>query len=95
MRKKDRIVRKYGKIDDNHTSIVKALRKCGCSVQSLASVGGGCGDILCGYRKRNFLIEIKTATGKLTPDETDFHATWRGQIAVARTFEEAWEVVND
>ena len=49
-------VRKYAKIDDNQPEIVKALREIGCSVQSLASVGGGCADLLVGYQGINVTI---------------------------------------
>ena len=94
MRKKDRIVRKYGKIDDNHTSIVKALRQCGVSVESLAPIGGGKPDLLCGYHGKNYLLEVKYAGGELTPDQKKFFSTWRGQVNKVETFEEAWAVVN-
>lgn len=59
-----------GKVDANQAGIVKALRKIpGVSVQV------GMNDILVGYKKRNFWIEIKeprhvsTVTGQVRPSE--------------------------
>ena len=39
-------MRRAARIDDNQIAIVKALRKAGCSVLSLAAVGNGCPDLL-------------------------------------------------
>ena len=44
------------KIDANQNEIVDALRKAGCSVQILSSVGKGCPDILVGRGGRNYLL---------------------------------------
>jgi len=92
-------MKKYGKIDVNQPEIVKALRKIGCSVKSLASVGHGCPDILVGYRKLNFLIEIKDgdkppSQQKLTPDEQEFHDGWNGQIEVANSVQQSLDIVT-
>ncbi|HJP47915.1 hypothetical protein [Acinetobacter venetianus] len=46
-------MRRAAKIDANQTEIVKALRKFGASVQSLASTGKGCPDLLVGFRGMN------------------------------------------
>ena len=71
------------KIDANQVEIVKALRKAGATVQSLASVGKGVPDLLVGYANKTALIEVKDgakvkSAQKLTPDQLNWHANWRG-----------------
>ena len=88
-------MRRAAKVDRNQAEIVKALRKVGVSVQHLHSLGRGCPDILCGYRGRNFLFELKAGKGKLTPDELTWATGWRGQIATVRTFDEALKIILD
>jgi hypothetical protein len=87
------------KIDANQNEIVAALRKIGCSVQILSSVGKGCPDILVGFRGENFLIEIKDGNKppsgqKLTPDQVEWHVNWNGQVKVANSVEQAIEIVT-
>ena len=67
-------MRRAAKIDANQTEIVKALRQVGASVQSLASTGKGCPDLLVGFRGVNWLLEIKDgqkvkSARKLTDDK--------------------------
>ena len=68
-------MRKHGKTDSNHPEIVAALRQCGAFVQSLASIGDGCPDLLAAYHGRLYLLEVKADKGKLTADE----AAWVGE----------------
>jgi len=80
--------------DHNQAEIVKGLRGYGVSVFILSNVGGGCPDILCGYRNKNYIIQIKRgdvppSQRKLTPDEAEFASRWNGQYDVAHTLEEA------
>src|ERR1700734_1671409 len=87
-------VRRRARIDDNQSAIVKALRQAGASVLSLSPMGGGCPDLLVGKNGLNLLLEIKDPTKKpsqrtLTPDEVEFHASWRGKISVVETADEA------
>lgn len=87
------------KVDANQKAIVAAIRKMGCSVQHLHSVGKGCPDILVGANKKNFLFEIKDgkktkSAKKLTPDEVAFHESWRGQVVVIESIEDAYEFIN-
>ena len=77
------------RVDANQPEIVAALRHAGCSVQHLHEIGRGCGDILVGYRGRNYCLEIKSAKGKLTPAEAEWHRDWQGHIAIIRTIREA------
>ena len=92
-------MRKHGKVDANHAEIVAALRRMGCSVISLAPIGGGCGDILVGRRGINLMFEIKDGSKppsecELTHDEKIFHAQWAGQISTVYSAREAIELVR-
>lgn len=91
--------RRAARIDGNHVDIVRTLRGAGASVQSLASQGQGCPDILCGFRGQNFLMEIKDSAKRLskrrlTVDESMWHQGWQGQIAVVMTPLEALQVIG-
>lgn len=102
-------MRRAARVDSNQAEIVKALRLSGVSTLLLHRVGQGCPDILagstrpcpnCGYGMNyNWLIELKDGSKKpsaqkLTPDEQAFHESWRGQVATARTIEEALRLVG-
>lgn len=87
------------RIDSNHRLIVRALRDVGVTVLSLADLGKGAPDIACGWRGQNWLFEIKDGSlppsrRKLTPDEEQFHATWRGQVAVIESVDEALKAIG-
>ena len=84
----------HGKRDGNQAEIVEALRKVGASVLDLADVGRGCPDLLVGYAGHDWLVEVKTPTGKLTADEVVFAQTWRGHICVVRSVEDALAVIG-
>jgi len=47
------------KVDGNHAEIVRALALADAMVQSIASVGAGCPDLLVGYKGRWVVMEIK------------------------------------
>lgn len=88
------MVRRAARVDDNQAALVGELRAMGVMVQHLHMVGHGCPDILCGYRGRNYLFEIKDgakqpSARKLTPQEKSWHRLWRGQVSVICTAEEA------
>lgn len=85
--------------DSNQAQIVEDIRSCGISVLNLADVGGGAGDILCGYRGVNYFFEVKNSKArkserKLRPGQVDFHQSWRGQIARIETADEALHVMG-
>jgi hypothetical protein len=82
------------RIDSNHHDIVEALRAIGATVQSLATIGKGCPDILVGYQGRNYAIEIKTLSGRLTQDEVEWISKWDGHVRVIRSAEEAVKIVR-
>ena len=86
------------RIDDNHTAIVKALRKCGAAVQSLAAVGNGCPDLLVWFRGYH-VMEIKDgqkrpSARELTPAQTKWHAAWPGDVAVVTSVDDALRVIG-
>lgn len=90
---------KYGRIDENQPEIVAALRKIGCSVEILSSVGGGCPDLLVGLDYKNYLMEVKPgfkppSERRLTAEEKKFHGTWRGQVNVVNNIHEAFKVIG-
>lgn len=92
-------MRRHAKTDANQTEIVAALRAIGCSVLSLAPLGNGAPDLLIGIFGRNYLLEVKDGAKPpsrraLTPLEKEFHNTWKGQVAIVETAEQAIEIVN-
>jgi len=82
------------RVDLTHAGIVAALRQVGASVQSLASIGHGCPDLLVGYRMRWFVLELKSPGGKLTPDEWDFIAAAQAEVHVVASVDEALEAIG-
>ena len=93
-------MRARGRVDANQRDIVAALRWAGASVQPLSSVGGGCPDILIGWRGRNIVAELKDgskepARRRLTADEAEWHRTWQGQVAVVESVGEALALLEE
>ena len=82
------------RVDSNHREIADALRAVGASVVSLAAIGRGVPDLLVGFRGVNYLLEIKTTKGKLTPDQTEFTALYRGAFVVVRSIGEAYDAIG-
>ena len=86
----------YGKaVDANQKEIVQALEQIGCDVLEL----GWPLDLLVGYRRRNWLLEIKDpdkvpSARVLTGEQVQFFNTWRGQRAKVETVDEAIVVVT-
>ena len=84
-----------GKTDANQLSIMRMLRDFGASVQDLSQIGRGCPDLMVGYRNRIFAFEVKSADGKLTPDEVKWRDAWRGNYYVIRDIETAMQILCD
>ena len=88
------------KSDANQSAVVAALRAVGCSVSSLHRVGDGVPDLLVGFRGVTLLLEVKDGTKRpsarrLTPDQREWHASWRGgTVAVVDGVEAALRVVR-
>ena len=91
--------RRASKVDDNHAAIVRALRDVGATVLSLAAVGGGCPDLVVGFRTTNYLIEVKDgakppSARKRTPAQAHFAETWRGSHSLVNSPREALQAIG-
>ena len=79
--------------DLNQSSIVTALREIGCQVEII----GRPLDLLVGYRKHCFLIEIKREGVRPRKDQQkqrDWIRDWPGQARICSTAEEAIQLVT-
>ena len=82
-------MRRAGRIDDNHTDNVRALRCVGCAVISVAGIGRGVPDLIVRspFSGRIHLLEVKDgrkppSRRTLTPDEARFHAEWPNSVTI-------------
>jgi hypothetical protein len=85
---------KAARIDDNQKQIVTYLRSKGVSVAVTSGMGKGFPDLVCGYKGKNILLEIKDgnkvlSAQKLTPEQRIWHDEWIGQIDIVNTCEAA------
>jgi hypothetical protein len=93
-------MRRAAKIDANQQAVVDALRQVGATVHSLAAVGGGCPDLLVGFRGRTFLMEVKDGNKppserRLTPFQVLWHEQWTGgSLTVVNSPEDALKVIG-
>jgi hypothetical protein len=84
-----------GAPDSNQKPIVEALKKCGATVQLITRVGHGCPDLLVGFRRHTFLLEVKAAEGELQDNQVEWHRLWRGlPVSVVRTPLEALQAIG-
>lgn len=94
------MARRYAaKVDRNQAEIVKELRGIGATVQPLHTVGGGCPDLLVGFRRQNFLIEVKDwqasrSDRELNDKQKDWHEGWKGQVAKVEDADAALAVIG-
>ncbi len=86
-------MRHDAKRDDNESDIVKALESIGCTVYRMDRPV----DLLCGYRAKNLLLEVKNPDGlnKITTDQKRFMAGWKGQVRIVTSPAEAIKVVTE
>ena len=87
------------KVDRNQAEIVADLRKAGATVTLLHTVGGGCPDLLVGYRGKNWLIEVKDwkaskSDRELNEKQKEWHAGWKGQVAKVEDADAALAVIG-
>lgn len=83
-----------GRVDVNQDAIVTALRKAGCSVLSLARIGGGAPDLLVARKGQMWLLEVKTDGGTLSQSQLDWINGWNSQVHTVRSVEGALAVVG-
>ena len=85
---------KYGaSVDINQKEIVDALKQIGCSVVVIGTPV----DLLVGYRKHNFLVEVKAPGAKPRKDQEaqrQFLKDWKGQARQLSTVDEAIRLVT-
>jgi hypothetical protein len=62
------------KVDGNHAMLADVYRRLGCKVRSTARLGDGFPDLLVGLGTTIALVEVKTAKGKLEPEQEEFMA---------------------
>jgi hypothetical protein len=80
-------------VDQNQKQIKDALEAIGCDVWVI----GRPVDLLVGYRKRNFLVEVKREGAKPRKDQQEqqeWIKNWRGQVRVVTSPEEAIRLVT-
>lgn len=87
------------RVDDNQKAIVNGLRAVGCHVQSLATIGRGCPDILASYRNSWYVAEIKDGSKfasqqKLTPAEVSWHNSAHAPVHVWTSLAEALAAIG-
>ena len=75
--------------DGNKAGIRDALLAVGASVYESDWV-----DLVVGYRRRTYLIEVKTKTGKLNPSQQELFDTWRGHYSICRSPDDALRVIG-
>ena len=81
--------------DANHGEIRQAMRDAGAKVKDLSGCGKGVPDtVVYTQDGRLLLVEIKTATGKLTPAQVGFIADFP-VVEIVRTAAEAVALVTD
>ena len=93
-------MRRAARTDANQAEVVKALRHAGASVQPLHTQGGGCPDLLVGFKGQTLLMEVKDGkkppSHDLTPDQREWIDAWRGGcVWVIRDVTQAVEVLKD
>lgn len=90
---------KIARVDDNQKAIVRFLREKNVTVSITSATGRGFPDLVCGYKGKNILLEIKDgnkplSSQALTPEQRLWHYEWKGQVAVINSPEMAWEEIQ-
>lgn len=76
--------------DLNEFEIVNYLKASGLSVERLNTPL----DLLVGYKKRNYLIEIKMPKKTLNAKQVEFTESWKGQFIIINSIEQAQRFVD-
>jgi len=71
--------------DGNEKEIVKAFKSLGISVERLNTPL----DLLLGWNKRNYLVEVKMPTKKLNANQLRFTGGWKGQFFICYSVDDA------
>lgn len=91
---------KAHRVDDCQKQITRFLREKGVSVSITSATGRGFPDLVCGYKGRNILLELKDGSKplsaqNLTPEQRIWHYDWKGQVKVVNSPEAAWEEIQN
>jgi hypothetical protein len=92
-------LRTASRVDGNQAEIVAALRGIGASVLHLHQLKN-CFDLLVGYRRRTFIMEVKDpsqplSARQLTKGEAEFREKWRGsEYHIIETADQAIAIVT-
>jgi len=78
------------KRDANEIDIVNEFKKHGISVVRLNTPL----DLLLGYNKRNYLVEVKLPDKKLNKKQIEFTEDWKGQFFICYSVEQARRFSN-
>lgn len=87
------------RVDANHSEIIAAFRKFGCSVWPTHQLGKGFPDAVVAKNNKTLLVEIKDgakvkSAQALTKDEAKFHDEWHGIVVVVKDLGDVIAVVN-
>lgn len=93
------MVRQAARKDANQDEIRDACRAVGATVAIIHQLGRGIPDLLVGFRGINYLMEVKDGSKppserRLTDDEAKWHDTWRGQVDVVESIDDALRLIG-
>ena len=93
-------MRRAARVDVNQADIVQALRRAGAYVQDSSRMGGGFPDLVCGFKGKTVLIEVKRPGGviekKLTEHQREWISRWcGGKVWLVSTPEEAIQALEE
>jgi hypothetical protein len=80
--------------DNIQTETVLKARQLGATVKVLSNVGGGFPDLLMGFKGINWIFELKSKKGILTPKQVRFLEAWNGSAYVARSADEVIDILR-
>lgn len=81
--------------DTNHNAIVRNLKQLGASVIDTSGQGDDCPDIIVGFRRHNYIAEIKFNNAKLRKGQLKLVELWRGEmIYILRTRDDCLKMLG-
>lgn len=94
----EEVSRRASRVDANHDAVVSALRAAGACVQSLASIGRGCPDLLI-YFGDYYIFEVKDGNKppskrRLTKDQIEWRRAWKGPVVTVTSPDEALRILG-
>ena len=71
--------------DTNHAEVVAAFKALGWAVLDTSQIGDDACDLVVAKGGRVVAVEIKTAKGKVRPEQTAWLASWPSETAIVRS----------